>query len=79
MIDVFGPAGDYKGTLPPDSPFPAEFIRPDRVLVLGTDALDVPIIFCHVCFTCLWRRPCLRRFVDTLTRWTIYSPSNTFA
>ena len=28
LIDVFGPDGEYRGTLPPDSPFPARFAGP---------------------------------------------------
>ncbi|MCE2422285.1 MAG: hypothetical protein J4G03_03100 [Gemmatimonadetes bacterium] len=44
LIDVFGPAGEYRGTLPSGSPWPAEFAGPDRVLVLGTDEFDVPTI-----------------------------------
>lgn len=41
MIDLFGPAGDYMGTLPPGSPFPTVVVSDDRILVADTDEYDV--------------------------------------
>ena len=42
MTDVFGPGGEYLGTLPADSPFPLVMMSADRLLVAGADDLDVP-------------------------------------
>ena len=42
MTDVFGPGGDYLGTLPADSPFPLVMMSADRLLVAGADDNDVP-------------------------------------
>jgi hypothetical protein len=42
--DVFGSDGSYLGTLEPGSPFPAAFLPGDRILVVETDALDVPVV-----------------------------------
>ena len=36
-IDVFSRTGEHLGTLPPDSPFPAAFAPPDRIVAIGLD------------------------------------------
>lgn len=41
MIDLFGSAGDYMGTLPAGSPLPAVVAFDDRVLVVDADEYDV--------------------------------------
>jgi 6-bladed beta-propeller len=41
IIDVFGPEGDYIGTLPDGTPFPATFLSADRVVTIRKDELDV--------------------------------------
>ena len=38
-IDVFSGTGEHLGTLPPDSPFPAAFAPPDRIVEIGHDEL----------------------------------------
>ena len=42
LTDVFGPGGEYLGTLPADSPFPLVMMSADRLLVAGADDNDVP-------------------------------------
>ena len=40
-IDIIVPDGAYLGTLPPGSPFPAEFLPDGRIAVLEEDDLGV--------------------------------------
>ncbi len=40
-IDLFGPDGDYLGTLPPDFPDPLALLPGDRILTSETDDFDV--------------------------------------
>ncbi|HEU5207981.1 MAG TPA: 6-bladed beta-propeller [Longimicrobiales bacterium] len=39
LIDVFGADGTYRGTLPPESPFPAAFLPTDEIVAIEHDAL----------------------------------------
>ena len=40
--DLFTPSGQYMGTLPPGSPFPAAFTPDGGIVVVERDELDVP-------------------------------------
>lgn len=40
-IDIFGPEGEYVGTLPPGTPLPVAFLPDDRIIVSEKDAFDV--------------------------------------
>jgi hypothetical protein len=42
--DVFGPEGDYLGSLPPDSPFPALFAPDGSFLTVARDTLGVEYV-----------------------------------
>jgi hypothetical protein len=41
IIDVFDPAGEYRGTLPAGSPWPVAFTPSGDVIAVETDDLDV--------------------------------------
>lgn len=43
-IDIFSAEGDYTGTLPGGTPFPAAFAGSDRLVELARDSLDVAVI-----------------------------------
>lgn len=43
-IDVFGPDGEYLGTLPEGTPFPAAFRGPDEIVTIERDELDLPYV-----------------------------------
>lgn len=40
-VDVFGPDGAYRGTLPAETSFPLAFLTEDRIAVARTDSMDV--------------------------------------
>ena len=37
LVDIFTATGDLVGALPPESPFPASFAGPNRMLAIGSD------------------------------------------
>jgi hypothetical protein len=41
-VDTFDSTGTFQGTLPDGAPFPAAFLRPDRVVAVEQDADGVP-------------------------------------
>jgi hypothetical protein len=43
-IDVFSNLGEYQGTLPPGTPFPAAFDDNDRMYAIEEDSLHTPLI-----------------------------------
>jgi hypothetical protein len=43
-VDVFAPDGRFVGTLPGSTPFPAAFLSRDRILAIGKDSSDVPVV-----------------------------------
>ena len=48
IIDIFTKTGKHLGTLPPGSPFPTEFVGPDRILVTGTDEFGAALTMMRV-------------------------------
>lgn len=49
IIDIFDAEGVYRGTLPPDSPFPAAFTPAGEIVAIEKDAMDIDhLVVYHV-------------------------------
>jgi len=46
-IDLFSPRGEYLGTFPPGTPFPAAFRAANEVVTVETDSLDLPHVIVY--------------------------------
>ena len=48
IIDIWSKTGEHLGTLPPGSPFPTEFVGPERILVARTDEFGATLTMMRV-------------------------------